>query len=519
MSDIRRDKNTDINRFRREDFDSVQIKDVDLSSESFDARDDEGKPSPVVIRRKSNTELKIVTWVFTAMFLLLAGYLVYFQIVKKPQIVKSVYYTRQETGNENVFRGDILSELGEVLAYSDVDYTGNEIRVYPWYNTFAHVLGYASNGRSGIEAVYNSTLQNSHSSILEQIQNAASNEKVKGDSVVVTLDTKLQQAAHRALGDWRGAVVVMEPDTGKILAMVSKPDFDPNTVSENWDFMLSDDSNSMLLNRALAGLYPPGSTMKILTTLAYLKEHGDIADDFLYDCTGSLAEQDVTITCYNGQVHGTESLKSAFANSCNTAFARIGLDISNSNFRRLAETFYFNKTLPTDIAAQPSSFTLNRSSSLGEQMTTAIGQGDTLVTPFHMAMITSAVANAGILMKPYYISRIVSSDGSLVQETRPEIAKELMNTTEASILTSYMKETVDNGTAVQLGWNGYTVAGKTGSAEYVNGLNSGTHSWFTGFSNVDDPDIVVTVIAEDGGTGSTTAVPIAQAIFDAYYYG
>ena len=134
-----------------------------------------------------------------------------------------------------------------------------------------------------------------------------------------------------------------------------------------------------------------------------------------------------------------------------------------------------------------------------------------------MAMITCAVANSGVLMKPFLVSRVETSEGNLVQETRPEIAAQLMSVDEAETISSFMRATVTEGTGQALSWNSYTVAGKTGSAEYdANGV-TGTHSWFTGFSNVDDPDIVVTVIAEDGGTGSATAVPIAQQIFDAYY--
>ena len=131
--------------------------------------------------------------------------------------------------------------------------------------------GYASNGRAGVESTSNYDLLTSHASILEQVQNEAQNIKVRGDSVVLTLDTRMQQAAYNALGSYRGAVVVMEPSTGRILAMVSKPDFDPNTLSEDWDTLISDESSSALLNRAAQGLYPPGSTFKILTTLAYLK--------------------------------------------------------------------------------------------------------------------------------------------------------------------------------------------------------------------------------------------------------
>ncbi len=467
--------------------------------------------------KNRNTELVILTYIFGAFFLSLVIYLIWLNTIRAKDLNSNVYNTRSESSSANVYRGDIVTEDGTVLAQTSLDYTGNEVRTYPFGNIFAHTVGYASNGKSGLEAAANSYLTNSHSSLLDMIRTSSDSEKIKGDTVEVTLNANLQRACWDALGSYRGAIVVMEPDSGKILAMVSKPDFDPNTISENWEAITADSSNSQLLNRASQGLYPPGSTFKILTTLAYLRQNNNDYLSYSYDCTGSVTQADVTITCYNSNVHGSETLADAFANSCNTAFASIGLNLDNSSFRQLADNFLFNKTLPTDIPSAQSTFALTRNTSYGDQMTTAIGQGDTLVTPLHMAMITSTVANGGIMMKPYMIARVTASDGTEVSETKPEIYDELMSVEEAEVLTSFMKQTVSSGTASALSWNSYSVAGKTGSAEYETGDAMGTHSWFVGFSNVDDPDIVVAVIAEDGGTGSTTAVPMAQQVFDAYY--
>jgi peptidoglycan glycosyltransferase len=309
----------------------------------------------------------------------------------------------------------------------------------------------------------------------------------------------------------------MEPDTGKILAMVSKPDYDPNTIADVWEALITDDTSSVLLNRATQGLYPPGSTFKILTTLAFMRQQPGGYRSFQYDCNSLLSVEDVTINCYNQTVHGQEDLGGAFAHSCNTAFASIGLDLDNQEFRDLCEDFLFNKTLPTTLQHSTSEFVLDDDSSYGEQMTTAIGQGDTLVTPLHMALITSTVANGGIMMKPYLVDRVETYDGSVVSRTSPSKYKRLMTTDEARILGEYMEETVVSGTATSLSWYNFSVAGKTGSAEYVSNGYEGTHSWFVGYSNVDDPDLVVVVLAEDGGTGSETAVPIAAQVFQAYY--
>ena len=151
---------------------------------------------------------------------------------------------------------------------------------------------------------------------------------------------------------------------------------------------------------------------------------------------------------------------------------------------------------------------------------TAIGQGNTLVTPMEMALVTSAVANRGVMMTPYYVDRVDTYDGDKVKQNKPSQYKEVMTAKEAAILSDFMMKTVESGTASALSGTEYTVAGKTGSAEYeMNADEKGTHSWFVGFSDVNNPDIVVSVIAEDGGTGSTVAVPIAKTIFDTYYYG
>ncbi len=151
-------------------------------------------------------------------------------------------------------------------------------------------------------------------------------------------------------------------------------------------------------------------------------------------------------------------------------------------------------------------------------MQTSIGQGNTLVSPMHMAMVASTIANRGVLMKPYLIDRVENYNGDRVKKYMPDAYRELLPVSEASVLAELMEGVVEYGTATSLGGQGYTVAGKTGSAEYGEGEIKDSHSWFVGYSNVEDPDIAVSVIIEGGGTGSESAVPVAGAIFNAYYY-
>ena len=469
--------------------------------------------------RKHNTELSIVTWIFVILFMMLIGRIVYILVAESDSLRSNINNTKADSNSENVIRGDIITGEGTLLATTLLDEYGNQTRSYPFDNVFAHVIGYASNGKSGLEAEENYDLLTSHASLLKQIQAGENGEKIQGDRLVVSLNPKLQQAAYYALGSYRGAVVVMEPDSGRILALVSKPDFNPNTIGSEWETLSADTASSPLLNRATQGLYPPGSTFKMITSLAYLRAHPKDYAQFSWNCQGALTQGDVTITCYGDQMHGQEDLASAFANSCNTAFAQIGLDLDNAELRKTAEDFLFNRSLPTRLPSSQSVFSLKKDSSAGEQMTTAIGQGDTLVSPLHMALITSTIANGGVMMKPSLVDRIETSDGTLVKEFDPEIFRKIMTPEEASILTEYMTGTVTGGTAAALSGNGYTVAGKTGSAEYETGETTGTHSWFCGFAETGEPHIAIAVIAEDGGTGSSTAVPIAKQILDTFFYG
>lgn len=206
-------------------------------------------------------------------FVSLIGYLVYFDAIKSEDFINSPYNTRQDTFSDRVVRGSIQSSDGEVLAQTNVYEDGTEERTYPFSNIFAHAVGYDTNGKSGLESEANFQLLTSHSFFLEQMKNEFLGKKNQGDTVISSLNADLQTTAYNSLGDRRGAVVVLEPSTGRILAMVSKPDFDPNTIAEDWEWLVSDENNSSLLNRATNGAYPPGSTFKVVTALDYFRKN------------------------------------------------------------------------------------------------------------------------------------------------------------------------------------------------------------------------------------------------------
>ena len=447
------------------------------------------------------------------------GYLVYFNVFKAKTIVKSPYNQRQNAFADTIIRGDILDANGYVLAETVIDEEGNETRHYPYGREFAHVLGigHRSVPKSGIESAENFSLLTSDTFFVNKIINDINGKKNIGDTVVTTLDADLQEVSRDALGKNRGAVVVMEPKTGKILSMVSAPDYDPNSAAADWDQLNADETNSPLLNRATQGLYAPGSVFKVVTALEFIREQPAF-EDYTYDCTGEISFEETTISCYNHHVHGHQDLRSSMANSCNASFANIGLSLNKEKYRETAEKLLFNKKLPGPFESSKSRFEVDDSTGSSEIMMTAIGQGNTMVSPYHMALITSAIANDGVLMTPYVVDRITNNSGSEISKNVPKSYKKLMTKEEADHLQEYMEAVVQEGTATYLSGQSYSVAGKTGTAEYSTDDKSKSHSWFIGFSNVDDPDIVVSIAIEGSdGDSEAKAVPIARSIFDYYY--
>lgn len=468
--------------------------------------------------KSRNKEFARVTYLFVALFLVLMGYIVYFNVVESKEIVNSPYNTRQDAFADRIIRGSILDSEQNVLARTDVSEDGTETRVYPYGDIFAHVIGYTSNGKSGLESVENFNLLTSNAFFVEKIINEFRDKKNMGDTVITTLNAKLQQAASDALGSNKGAVVVMEAGTGKILAMVSKPTFDPNSLEANWEYLSSEDSDSALLNRATQGAYAPGSTFKVVTALEYMRERSDYGS-YTYDCYGEISADGTTIHCFDHTVHGFQDLRSSMANSCNASFANIGLSLDKTAYAQTAKELLFNTRLPSVLDASKSRFEINESSTSADMMMTAMGQGETLVSPYHMALITAAIANGGTLMKPYLVEQVTNYSGVQVRRNDPSSYGQLMTSGEAAQLKEYMRAVVDEGTANLLSGQIYTAAGKTGTAEYSADDPEKSHSWFMGFTNVDNPELVISVIVEgyDGDTGAR-AVPIAKQVLDSYYY-
>jgi penicillin-binding protein A len=473
-------------------------KEPDVASEKIDAA-------------KLKKPIYNIIYIFLGLFVLMAGYFSYYIMIRSDEVINNAYNKRQTVLSERFIRGQILSADKETLAETLVDEDGKETRVYPYGKVFAHIVGRNSKGTTGIEESENIRLLTSNINSIEVMYSDLMGEKSLGDNVVTTLDTKLQRVAFDALGDYRGAAVVMDASTGKILAMVSKPAYDPNDVDEEWEELLADDkTKAPLLNRATQGLYPPGSTFKLLTMLEYMRENITYLE-YEYDCDGSIEFNGMTIHCHKNKKHGHVDLPLSLAKSCNTSFANIGKDIDLDRFYELCENFLFNQSLPVNMASNVSSFTLKKGvSGTKEAMQTAIGQGYTLISPMHNAMITAAIANRGMMMKPYVVDHIENADGAIVKRYSPQTIGRMMSGQEADYLEEAMRLVITDGTGTKLKDLKTEVVGKTGSADNSAGR---AHSWFVGYAPIKDTKIVVSIIVENVGTGSEYAVPIAKDIF------
>lgn len=459
----------------------------------------------------------LVTYFFVILFASMIGYLGYFSYVKGDSYRTNEYNSRRQAiFADRYVRGDIVSANGKTLATTKYDDEGREYRYYPYGSMFAHVVGYSTKGNTGLESQANSWLLSSHINPLLKAVYELKDVKSPGDTVVTTLDTRLQAAAYEALGDNRGAVVAMDPRTGAILAMVSKPDYDPNEINEIWDELVAEENkNSNLVNRASQGLYPPGSTFKLLTVLEYMREEPSSYREFHFNCDSLYESGEYSIRCSHGVSHGEENLEEAFAHSCNGAFSSIGETLDFGAMYRLCEDFGYNKALPTPLLNNASKFSLRDSTSLWDVLQTSIGQGKTVITPLHNAMIAAAVANDGVMMKPYVLDHVENVNGATVQSYSPDSYRTVMTEAEAAALKQLMQAVTEYGTGTNAQGGGYTVAGKTGSAEWASGKEP--HAWYIGFANVDEPEIVVSVVVEEGGSGGSVAAPIAREVFEAYF--
>jgi penicillin-binding protein A len=381
-------------------------------------------------------------------------------------------------------------------------------RQYPYGEVFSHTVGYTEYGKSGIEAKYHFALENLSNELYQRTRNVLFKTELKADSIVLGLDAELQEMIYKELNDKKAGVVVMEPTTGKILSMVSLPTFDPNNLFESWG-MLKNDENSPLINRTTQGLYPPGSVFKIVTSLSGIQNLYDYTSHS-FNCLGELEFSNSNIRCFNLKSHGWIDMNNALAYSCNTYYSTLGLDVGQLNLKNTSEKFYFNKDYKFELEHVQSLFSLDESSNESEIIETAIGQGKTLVTPLHMAMITSSVANGGIMMQPYIVDYSISNNGIKKNKQVPKSIDRIMSFHESEVITNMMTSVVDIGTAKNIDIDGVSVAAKTGTAENAHGDD---HGWFIAFAPSENPQVVVSILFENSD-GPKQAIELAKKILE-----
>jgi peptidoglycan glycosyltransferase len=412
--------------------------------------------------------------------------------------------------------------------------TSNAYRYLRQYNgeQYSAITGFYSlfQGRTGLENILDSSLRGDNSAaFFEQLNALLSGNPVSGASVELTIDEDVQLAAWNAMGNMKGAVVAIEPATGKILALVSKSGFDANLLSThntadasaNYKKLLTN-KNAPLINRAIGGdLYAPGSVFKLIVAAAAF-ESGNYTPQSKLPNPKTYVLPGTTTAITNsgeGKCGGatTVSIATALKLSCNIPFAQLGIELGQEAIAKQAQAFGFGEALSIPLKATPSVYPTN----LDEAQTalTAFGQFDVRVSPLQMAMVSAAIANAGIEMKPYLVDQIFTSNLTLLEEGKPTELRRSITTSSAERLKTMMVASVSSGVGSNARIPGVKVAGKTGTAE--NGVNDPYTLWFTGFAPADNPQVAVAVVIEDGGgkgqsgRGNTLAAPIAKKVMQA----
>jgi len=456
-----------------------------------------------------NKKIINILILLSILFLSLIGYLTYIEIFQKDMLVSSPYNQRQWDSEQGTQRGNILDCNGEILAE-----TKDYVRVYPYKGMYAHIIGYNSRtyGRINLESSYNDELlgRNQFTNLIGNVGNEY------GFDLMLTVDHSIQSYAYQALGNNNGSIVAINPKTGGIIAMVSKPDFDPNDdkLIEKWNDLI-DDESSPFLPRSTSGLYAPGSTFKIITSLLAVENN---LEDITFDDKGYVEIGGNTFENQKSKAYGEIDLLRGFTVSSNVVFCTLGAKLGGTKMEEKAEKFGFNSIFDFDIPYKSSSFPKGVTDDANEAAL-GIGQGDILATPLQMAMVTCGIANNGVIMKPYIVNSVINIEGEVVEETKPSKLYTISKAEYTDKIVDMMVETVKSGTGANAAISGVEVAGKTGTAENEKTVLSdeNEHTWFVGFAPAYNPEIVVVVMMEySGGTGGGNCAPIARNIMQKY---
>ena len=436
---------------------------------------------------RTNKRIIRVLIAISLLFLALVTYLLWFNMFRAKDVYTNSYNKRQWESEQQVQRGEIYSQDGVLLAETEIDGDAR-IRKYPKGRLYSHIIGYCSQvyGKTQLEMSHDDDL------IGKGTISLTLNEIKHGNNLNLTINDELQEYAYEQLDGRDGAIVAMEPTTGQILAMVSLPDFNPETIEKDWPSMMEDE-NSPFLARATQGLYPPGSTYKIVTA-AGVYDNGMTTETF--DDEGLFKKDDVTVYNYNKESFGKLDIKTAFEVSSNYVFCTLGYEMGADAVKAEAEKFGVNKSFDFDIPVSQSQIQYKKMTDLDGALV-SIGQGGLVMTPLHVAMMASAVANNGKMMKPYLVETVTTENGTVIGQTKPSVLYDSIGTACADYIEDMMIGVVEDGTGTGAQISGITVAGKTGTAENETDKD---HAWFVGYAPVENPTICVAVVLENAAT-------------------
>jgi peptidoglycan glycosyltransferase len=478
-------------------------------------------------------ELRRLSVLMLLMFLALFASTSVIQVVQAEALAENTRNTRALYDSYEVQRGSIIAS-GAAIASSvpsnDV-YTWQ--RLYVEGDMWAPVTGYinpALGAATGIELAMNQELSGTAGSqFLDRIERIFTGQPPRGSNVELTLDADVQRAAYDALGDLQGAVIAIEPATGRVLAMVTSPSYDTNLLaSHDTDEVntlyeaLEADPADPLSNRAIAGnLNPPGSTFKLVVASAALAS-GRYTPESTLPNPGSyqLPQSSTVIFNASGGACGpgdTVTIADALRLSCNIPFAELAVELGDTAIREEAEKYGFNASFALPLESTPSSYP--RALDAPQTALTGFGQGQVTATPLQMAMVSAGIANEGVVMNPRMVDQVIGADLSVQQTFDDTAFGTALDAGLAAQMVTMMVANVNDGAASGARIDGVDVGGKTGTAE--NGSSQPYTLWFTGFAPAENPEVAVAVVVEDGGgqgqsgSGDTVAAPIAKKVMEA----
>lgn len=479
-----------------------------------------------------NKQIRIVGFAILILFGAVFVNLSWLQLVRAESLANNPANTRLLFKEYALERGAISSADGKILAISEPTPNAalKSLRKYPEGELFAHSVGYYSIrfGREGLERTYNEQLSGKGGVVtMQDLGDKLLGRGNKGDTLVLSIDTTVQNAAKNALGSRKGAVVALDPTSGQVLAMYSSPSFDPNPLSQHssqgqqdaWK-ALQTNQDSAQINRATQTTYPPGSTFKIITTAAAL-ENGVSPDTTFPQLKEYKPEQtDRAIGNFGDSTCGG-NLTAAFTVSCNTYFAQLGAELPAGALESTARAFGFTQRPPLDIRAAASKLpTDDQLKSPAFRALSSIGQYSVAATPLQMALVAAAIGNGGKVPVPKLVKQIDDARGAVTQTVRSETWKEAVSPQTASIIKGLMVGVVERGTATAAAIPGVKVAAKTGTAQ-TGEAGLGVLAWTVAFAPADAPRIAVAVVVEGSGegsneTGGKVAAPMVRQVLQAH---